>query len=164
MMRNNFFLNRFIAFGLFALTVSFLHSRCSSDKKAEEHGKSNCLKPDSINPNGTSELAKLMRSMHSHAALIRTNIMNDRSLDTFPASFQRIFTAKATDSTVRSKAFDGFSENYLNSLQNLYSVKDGATRKYAFNEMIDNCITCHNQYCTGPVKVISKLKISEAGK
>jgi len=154
---------RFIYSGV-AFIFLFLLSACSQHKTVDGQNKSNCMKPDSINPNGTSELAKLMRNMHSHAALIRENIMNDRSLDTFPVSFQKIFTAKATDSTVRSRVFDGFSENYLNSLQNLYSVKDGATRKHAFNEMVDNCITCHNQYCTGPVKVISKLKIGEAGK
>ena len=135
MMRNKFcFPMRNITFGFFTLTILFLFSGCSSDMKTEEHDKNNCLKPDSINPNGTSELAKLMRNMHSHAALMRENIMNDRPLDTFPTSFQKIFTAKATDSTVRSRAFDGFSENYLNSLQNLYSVKDDATRKHVFND------------------------------
>ena len=155
---------RFISSVLIVFLFFLLLSGCSPKKTTDEHGKYSCMMPDSINPNGSSELAKLMRNMHSHAAQLRDNLMNDMSLDTFPVSFQKIYTAKATDSTVRSNAFDGFTENYLNSLQNLYSVKDGASRKHAFNEMVDQCISCHNQYCTGPVKMISKLKIGEAGK
>jgi hypothetical protein len=162
-MRNKFFTGNFSS-GLIVLLFFLLLSGCSPKKTTDEHGKSSCMKPDSINPNGSSELAKLMRNMHSHASLLRDYIINDRTLDTFPVSFQKIYTAKATDSTVRSNAFDKFSENYLNRLQNLYSVKDGASRKHAFNEMVDQCISCHNQYCTGPVKVISKLKIGEAEK
>ena len=165
MMRNKFCTPKIIvSLSLFIIIFPFFISGCSSNKTKEEHGKSNCLKPDSINPNGSSELAKLMRNMHLHASLLRDDIMNDRSLDTFPTSFQRIYTAKATDSTVRSNAFDKFSENYLNSLRNLYSVKDGASHKYAFNAMVDQCISCHSQYCTGPVKTISKLKIDATEK
>ena len=162
-MRNNSFITRELFFtGFIALSVFLLLSGCSQQKTPDGQSKSNCLKPDSINPNGTSELAKLMRDMHVHAARLRYSIINGRPIDTFPISFEKMYTAKATDPKVRSVAFDGFTDSYLTGLKNIYSAKEDE-RRHTFNVMVDRCITCHNQYCTGPVKTINKLKVSETG-
>jgi hypothetical protein len=156
----------FVSGSMLFLFFLFLSSGCSRQEKKDPsitgEGKSACLKPDSINPNGTSELAKLMREMHVHAARLRDSIANGKPIDTYPVSFETMYTAKATEPKVRSIAFDGFTAGYLTSVKNIYSV-GVSSRRHAFNNMVDMCITCHDQYCTGPVKTIMKLKISEAG-
>ncbi len=149
----------------FCLLFFFLLTGCSrqgeSNLTSEELSKAACLKPDSVNPNGTSELAKLMRDMHVHAANVRDSILHNRPIGVYPVRFEKMYTANATDPKVRSVAFDGFTANYLSGLKNIYTAAD--SRRHSFNQMVEQCITCHNQYCTGPVKTISKLKIPEAG-
>jgi len=141
--------------------VLFL-AQCSDDteKKAAEKAKADsvaaCSK--SLNPNGDSELAVLMRDMMSSSQNLKGMIKSGTLPQKFPEEFMKIHTAKPTDPDTKKESFDAFASNYISNLQALYSSpKEDLTQNY--NAVITACVNCHQQHCPGPIKAINKLKI-----
>lgn len=150
-------MNKFYYLYLFLLI--FIGMEACKEKPKE----ASCDKPQGqrsrvINPNGDSELALLMREMHAYTSLTREQLMNDRFNDVVEPAFVKILTATPTDSTVKGEPFESFAKNYLNRLHTLHST-DQDQKKNVYNEMVNSCISCHEEYCPGPIKKISKLKL-----
>ena len=142
------------------LFVLILAQCSNSEKQSSEKIKTDsasCTKK-SINPNGDSELALLMREMKSSSESLREKIKQGNFPEKFPEEFLKIHTAKPTDSETKKASFDGFADSYLNNLQTLFhSPKEDLTKNY--NAVITACANCHSEHCPGPLKAINKLKI-----
>lgn len=115
-----------------------------------------CKKPASLNPNGDSELALLMREMFSESDSLRKLVTAGKPLSGL-RKYETIHTAIATDPTVRGPIFDGFAAAYIESLKELESGDTASVAR--FNRMVDQCMNCHTQFCPGPKKRIKKLYI-----
>jgi len=50
---------------------------------------------------------------------------------------------------------------FMNNLEAFYAEKDAEKQIKKFDIVVQNCITCHQSHCLGPIKKIKKLKISE---
>ena len=152
-------MNKIIAF--ITVTALFIILSSSCRNNSEEHqaddNKKDCVNPDAVNPNGSSELAILMREMTVFSQLLNESILRD-SFIPLPDNFKTIHTAIPTDSTVKGTIFNGHAELYLNSLDVLYKGEK-SDRINNFNNMITTCISCHENFCRGPIKRITKLKI-----
>lgn len=141
---------------LFFLTLVYFFCSCQNQSEAD---KTRCVKPDSINPNGSSELSLLMRQMHDRAAEMKQLVEQGKQLGSFPEEFKNLNTAVPTDSTTKKSSFDAFAQNYLSALQSVYHSEEGmVTSKY--NEMVNACLSCHSDHCPGPVPKIKKLVIN----
>lgn len=105
------------------------------------------------NPNPSSELALLMRSMDADMRTLREDLQNDQNITDFREKYKAIHTATPTDANLRTPAFKAMSDAFLGSLDRLYA--DKSTRNY--NLMINTCVSCHKQYCPGPVNRIKQL-------
>lgn len=130
-----------------------------SNKPAE----TKCSASDStdINPNGSSELSKLMRKMYDHAAGERQLVLAKKMPDVFPQEFLNIHTATPTDSLTKNEHFDKLADMYLLSLTNFNSSAEN-NLVVNYNNVVSACITCHNEHCPGPIVKIKKLLIAEA--
>lgn len=155
--------NKFAA-GAVLLIVALLLVQCTGDKVKQEAEKAtadslaSCSK--SLNPNGDSELAVLMREMMSSSQNLKEMVRQGNLPEKFPEAFMKIHTAKPTDSDTKKESFDAFATNYISNLQALYaSPKEDLTKNY--NAVITACVSCHQQHCPGPIKAINKLKIGE---
>jgi hypothetical protein len=115
-----------------------------------------CKKPQSINPNGDSELALLMRDMFTESDSLKQLIVNGQSLSGLK-KYEDIHSAIPTDPTVKGPVFEAFAEAYINSLRELES--DDSNSVFKFNTMVDQCMNCHTEFCPGPKKRIKKLYI-----
>jgi cytochrome c556 len=155
-----FLKNKFFVIAFLLLTVLFLVN-CSGgnekqDDKAIADSIAACAK--SVNPNGDSELAVLMREMMGSASTLKEMIQQGTLPEKFPEEFLKIHTAEPTDSDTKKASFEGFASNYISNLQALYnSPKEDLTKNY--NAVINACASCHSQHCPGPLKAINKLKI-----
>lgn len=121
---------------------------------------SKCTKPKVhkvINPNGDSELALLMREMFTHSDSLRQLVLAGRPLSGLHR-FTEIHTATPTDSTVSGPTYQAFAAAYIQSISELETV-DAAT-VFNFNNMVDQCMSCHTEFCPGPKKRIKKLYIT----
>jgi hypothetical protein len=107
-------------------------------------------------PNEGSELALLMREMEAEAVSMREAIKNGKELKDLRAQFEKIFTAKSTEASMQTPAFQVMAKNYLKSLNKVYEAPQ-AERMAQYNIMINDCMNCHKAQCPGPLVRIQKL-------
>jgi len=156
--------NKFSLLVALSFFIFFL-AQCTEPKeknKSTEEVKSDtasCIKK-SVNPNGDSELALLMRQMLKNAEGLKEQVKQGKLTDKFPEEFLKIHTATPTDADTKHDSYDSFARNYIYNLQELYkSPKTELTKNY--NTVINSCLSCHGDHCPGPIKTIKKLKIEE---
>ncbi len=143
------------------LLLLFFFIACNQIKKEDdstEQTKNDSLKTCSMNPNGQSELAELMRQMQGHINSIRDASIAGTISGEMPDFLNTIHTAKPTDSTMVDSEFDSRADEYLESVKNLYH-RNPESQKIAFNTMVSKCQSCHEHYCPGPLVVIKKMYI-----
>jgi len=137
---------------IFLLVLAVILTSCGFEKTKEQ------LQDKKLNPNGDSELAILMRTMHEHAKQLKEEIMAGRSITRYPAEIKTIDKAEPTPGMISNKqVFDGFSALYLSKLDSIYLA--GVNQKLQFNRMVKSCVDCHQAYCQGPLPAIQKLYI-----
>lgn len=112
----------------------------------------------SLNPNGDSELALLMREMRDSAVSFKEMIKAGKIPDKFPEIFLKIHTAAPTDSETKKPSFNGYADAYLNSLKEL-SKSNNSNAKLNYNAVVQACENCHSEHCPGPLSAIRKLKL-----
>ncbi len=142
-------LSKMIPMKLFViLFASLLFFACANEPK----------KVEPTNPNGDSELALLMRKMENHWKTAKKAVEEGRPVET--PDFSSILSAKPTDGSMKMPSFDGFAEAYLAQIETLKETDKG-TQKKSYNNIINACIVCHENSCSGPIPRIQKLLISQ---
>ncbi len=123
----------------------------------------NCSNPTSekssqiiIDPNPTSEMAQLMRDMTLKLEGIKTAIENNEVLDENQLDFALIHNQKATDSSFVKPHIKPMSESFAYAIEQFN--KDPNSSNYS--TIINNCLSCHQLSCPGPVVRINKLKLN----
>lgn len=101
-----------------------------------------------------SELALLMREMFDDAILLKQQVKAGEELSGLKR-FEEIHQAVPTDPEVRGPLFDAFAQAYIESVRVL-EESESDPKKY-FNNMVDNCMSCHTEFCPGPKMRIEKL-------
>lgn len=102
-----------------------------------------------------SELALLMREIHSQAKVLKTHIVKDESLPSYNNNIDFIVDATPTKENVKGVEFDAMALYFLQMNEDLYAHPD----KEKYNEMVESCVACHQSFCPGPIKTIKKLTI-----
>lgn len=103
-----------------------------------------------------SEMAALMEQMYVENARLKERIINKDSLGQFPEYFNKIDEATFTKGKERDEFFNENAQTFLKLQAEVYTAEDS---KKAFNAMVDQCITCHEVKCGGPIMRIKKLYI-----
>ena len=111
-----------------------------------------------LNPNGDSELALLMRDMFEESDSLKQLVVDGKQLSGLK-KYQDIHSAIPTDPTVQGPVFEAFAEAYISSIKELETADSSSV--YRFNNMVDQCMNCHTEFCPGPKKRIKKLYIEE---
>jgi|TARA_B110000261_G_C13096821_1_gene362272 hypothetical protein len=120
-----------------------------------------------LNPNGDSELALIMRELQVNTSIIKDEIEKEYfdpnakiNNDYFKQLVKERFklnTAQQSDENLKStNTYSNFAATYNYSVSNFLNNKI-TTKNY--NNMINNCISCHQQFCLGTIATINKLKI-----
>ena len=126
---------------------------CKSEKEKEE----TCA-PTSLNPNGDSELALLMRDMAKLSEANAIALREGKELAPYKGEFTPMKTAERTMKDFDETFFQGMSDIYLANMQKLYEAKP-EDRISLHNNVVESCQACHNQICPGPLKRIDKMLV-----
>ncbi len=122
--------------------------QCASEESAQ-------VEP--INPNGDSELALLMRAMFDDAMQMKKQVANGQPV-TSKLDYEKILTAHATQpEKAASPEYKAFATGYLQTMKAL----ETATPQQAstiYDNMVENCMACHQVLCPGPMVKIRKLR------
>ena len=103
-------------------------------------------------------MALLMRDMFEESDSLKARVMNGEELSGL-RKYEDIHSAIPTDPTVRGPVFEAFSEAYISSIKAMEKADSNSV--FVFNNMVDQCMNCHTEFCPGPKKRIKKLYISE---
>ena len=109
------------------------------------------------NPNGDSELAVLMRKMLAELQLIRKDVLAGRAPRSVPLAHQRMLCVWPSEQEIRGPLFETFALAYQDTLNSFKNA--GSPPKDAFNRAVSGCLSCHNNFCPGPIHLIENLWI-----
>lgn len=116
-------------------------------------------KKQSINPNGDSELAILMRTMMQSGRKMKTEIESNQPISPYPPEIKNMTTAKQTDGMIDDRnVFNGFANFHITTMDSVYLK--ATNPKVQFNHLVKSCVNCHENYCQGPIPTIKQLYIS----
>ncbi len=108
------------------------------------------------NPNGSSDLSKLMREMEQYTKRAKEGLKTGAKPEAYPVAFDKIHTAKITDGMSKSDYYKSFADLYVMSVKN-YAKSSKSNRVETYNNMVSACLACHSQHCPGPVPAIKKM-------
>jgi hypothetical protein len=114
---------------------------------------------DSVNPNGASELALLMRSLRGDLATVREKVLAGKPAR-IPASHHRIRCAWPTNPVDRDRRFDALAVGYLQAVD-AFNAQNGRAE---FDAMVDACVRCHEGACSGALVAIRPLRIEASAE
>ena len=138
-------------------------NECTGDtvldpKKAGSPGN---LIASSVNPNGDSELAVLMRTMRDDLRNARDHLLRDTAPPPLLAKHTLVRCAWPTDPNVRDTKFDQMAISYLLAVEDLERERTISDKKMAYGRAINACVTCHQNTCPGPIAAIKSLELPE---
>ena len=140
---------------VFLSMIIVLGMSCSEEKKDCSNVDKQNMK--SINPNGDSELALLMREMFEEAERVKQQIANKEPI-TFTIDYEKVLTAHATEpEKAASATYKAFANSYLQNMQALQTANPSEVGPL-YTRMVDNCMNCHQALCPGPMVKIKKLE------
>ncbi len=143
---------------ILSLNIVLFHSACNGNKAEHVEEKEKEVIP--LNPNGDSELALLMRRMYDEMADVRKQIVNKTPIR-INLDHSEILTAHATEpEKVASAEYKAFAQMYLNTIEQLRKIEEAEAAKPIFIQLVENCMSCHEALCPGPMVKIKKLKQS----
>ena len=109
-----------------------------------------------IDPNPTSEMAQLMRDMTLKLEEIKTAIENNEVLNENQLDFALIHNQKATDSSFVKPHIKPMSESFAYAIEQFNKEPNSSN----YSTIINNCLSCHQLSCPGPVVRINQLKLN----
>lgn len=113
-----------------------------------------------INPNGSSELALLMRSMHEDGLAAKAKFLQGETPQ-LHMECEKMHTAQATDpGKVANPLYTGYA-NALKDKVNAFDQPYSGDKVAAYQSMVDACMNCHREICPGPMSKIKKLYLSD---
>ncbi|MBK9636653.1 MAG: hypothetical protein IPO63_02095 [Bacteroidetes bacterium] len=140
-----------LCLGIVALVFGL--NACKSEKEKEE-----ACAPTSLNPNGDSELALLMRDMAKLSEANAISLREGKELALYKGEFNSMKKAERTMKDLDETFFQGMADTYLTNMQKLYDAKP-EDRISLHNNVVESCQACHNQICPGPLKRIDKMLV-----
>ncbi|MEP6792904.1 MAG: hypothetical protein ABJB16_01150 [Saprospiraceae bacterium] len=117
-------------------------------------------KVKSLNPNGDSELALLMRAMYDDGMLTKQALLDGKP-PMVNVKYHQLHTAKATEpQKVATPNYDAFANAYESSVES-FLESDTVSRVEAYHSMVNACMNCHQTICPGPTVRIKHLFLNE---
>ena len=114
--------------------------------------------PASFQMYKTSEMAELMRTMLAENQIVKQQIEQNKPIGNFNEAYLKIHTALLTDSKAKDETFNTYATHFIAMQKEVFQVAKQARAKQ-FNEMVNACVACHQNRCTGPIPRIEKLRI-----
>ena len=123
-------------------------------------GTSCADKPKSLNPNGDSELALLMRAMHEEGMRTKAQLLKGETPE-LTVDYHKLFSAKPTEpAKVANPLYAGFATSFEDAAKALGS-EFNADKVDSYKKFVDACMNCHQEICPGPMVKIRKMYLSE---
>ena len=108
-----------------------------------------------LDPNPTSEMAQQMREMTKELEAIKIKLEKNETLEKNLLNFELIHHQQVTDTSFNKPHIEPMSIAYDYAVGEFN--KDPSIKNYS--SIINNCSSCHQLSCQGPLVKINKLMI-----
>ena len=116
--------------------------------------------PKSLNPNGDSELALLMREMYNDGMLTKQQLLDGKTPEVH-VKYKKIHTATKTETLkVNAKDFSAYATAYETAMDSFIAT-DASNKVAAYQLMVNSCMSCHQIVCPGPKVKIQHMFFTE---
>lgn len=113
-----------------------------------------------VNPNGSSELALLMRSMHENGMEVKQKLINGEKPE-INYDCARLMTATPTEpAKVANPLYAGYAQAFEDKVK-AFDQEFNADPAGSYQNMVDACMNCHREICPGPMVKIKKMYLSD---
>lgn len=155
---------------LYIILLGGLLIGCSSNESSSSQPKTNSTiettaeaEDDNWEPEvyKTSELAELMRKMHEEHFDVKKRIEEGELNLEKKSNYNFIHKATPTDPNDDTPLFHTYADAYLLADSMLYTGTSTKDYKDKFNNMVNSCVACHQNFCMGPINKIELLRIKK---
>jgi len=157
----NLFKVIFVLYGLVLIQSACSQAPEKSVANTEQSNKDSlaaCATETIMDPNNTKPMALMMRQMVINADSMKQQILRNETLDSLKYPFIKFYLVEPTDPNVLEPNF--FEKSRLHQAAYLELFKHPKEQVKYYNLMIASCVSCHKDYCSGPLKRINKLPIN----
>ncbi len=105
----------------------------------------------------TSELAQLMRDLHANGMERRAALAKGEMDTHYLDNVVTMLTATPTEAHMKGEGFTPHAQGFIAHYHEITQATTVEDQKQAHNAMVDACISCHSQFCQGPIPKIEKL-------
>jgi hypothetical protein len=144
--------------------VGALVQSCDNASKKEDTAENSQAAQDSLDacapikdPNNPKPMALMMRQMAANADSMKAKINRGETLDSLQYPFIRFYAVEPTDPKVLEANFFDKARLFQAAYKEVF--QHPTEQKKYYNLMIQACVNCHQNYCSGPLKRIRKLPI-----
>jgi hypothetical protein len=117
-------------------------------------------KPKSLNPNGDSELALLMRAMHEEGMRTKAQLLKGEQPE-LTVDYHKLFTATPTEpAKVANPLYAGFATSFEEAAQS-FERGFNVNKVESYHSMVNACMNCHKEICPGPMVKIKKMYLTD---
>ncbi len=110
-----------------------------------------------LHPDGTSELALVMRGLVDDAKVARAAVLEGRPVPPRWSVQRTMRCAWPTAAADRDEKFDALAQAYLEQVRTLES--NPADPRLAYTHVLEGCLACHQTMCPGPIDLIEGLRL-----
>jgi hypothetical protein len=129
----------------------------SAQNIAPTDSAASCAQATIMDPNQAKPMALMMRQMVINADSMKQRILRNETLDSLQFRFIKFYLVEPTDPNVLEPNF--FEKSRLHQAAYMEMFKHPKEQVKYYNLMIASCVSCHKDYCSGPLKRINKLPI-----
>ncbi|MCB0477928.1 MAG: hypothetical protein KDC84_07180 [Crocinitomicaceae bacterium] len=143
--------------GILAICIAFGLFSCSQEEEVSKEKESN---KEEQPKTPDLHLREMMRFMFNDMTVNREKILNGDQEMHFSFDYTTMPLAEAT--TPENKGKDSYEANmakFIDLQKQLAESRDNLKRAHLFNDMRETCISCHQEYCIGPLRKIDKILI-----
>ena len=143
------------------VSIGILINACSNNQKPASEAKSTDSSAAQTikDPNNPKPMALMMRQMAANADSMKAKLLRGESLDSLSFPFIRFDLVEPTDKNVLEPQF--FKNADVFKSAHKAAFEHPKEQKKYYNLMINACISCHENYCSGPLRRIRKMPITE---
>lgn len=143
----------------FIFFISAIFYNCT--KKITNNTNTIATEMGETNPNGSSELALLMREMDKDSWKIKEAIEKNQNIPDIKEKFAKIHSATATEPEKKDATYTVMADAFLKTVNDMYIPTSKEEKMAAYTIMINNCLNCHKAACPGPIVRIKKLLVNQ---
>ncbi len=142
------------------LVMILLFSLAACQGESEQGEPATIAEKKDINPNGSSELALMMREMHEAAVAAKAEIEKGQTPG-ITVDFAHMTEAEPTNpKMIAFEEFEPLAKSYITAMQALATAEDSTQAAQAYTTVINTCMSCHEVSCKGPIPRIKRLYLA----